>query len=97
MADCCSDITDLGCVGHCEDIATGLTATSTGTYTMQVVGSGGYATQAFTNGAAITFTEVKLNEDKIILFKVLNPSGVVMELNDKDCFQVSVKTSLNLV
>lgn len=97
MANCCENgISNLGCVGHCDDIETGLTATSTGTYVLSVVGSGGYAEQSFTIGEAITFTGVQLNEDKVVLFKVLNPAGVAMELNDKDCFQVSVKTSLDL-
>lgn len=96
MADCCSDITDLGCVGHCDDIATGLTATATGTHTLELVGSGGYFQQTFTSGNAITFTGLRLNEDDTVLFKVLNPSGVVMELNSKDCFQVKVTTSLDL-
>lgn len=97
MTNCCPDgYIDLSCVGMCDDIPTGLTATSTGLYKLSLVPGGGFVEQQFTIGNPITFANV-LNENGVTIFTVQNPDGITMELSGKSCFKVQVKTSLNLV
>lgn len=97
MVNCCPDgYIELGCVGMCDNIATGLTATSTGTYKLSLVPGGGFYEQTFTIGNPINFSNV-LNENGISVFTVSDPDDNIMELTGKSCFKVQVKTALSLV
>lgn len=91
---CCSSIYNLGCVNFCDTVVTGLTATSTGTYTIKVIDGGNYAEYSFTIGQAISFTNI-FNENGITVFQVLNPSGTAMTRSGSDCLQVEVTTGFD--
>lgn len=94
MSDCCDGINDLGCVGFCDTVETGVTAAATATYIISVVGSGNYLEVAGTLGSEITFTN-PFNEDSVTIFKILR-NGVEVTLNDKNCFQVKVNPAIDL-
>lgn len=95
MSDCCAEIYDLGCVGFCDTISTGVTAPATDTYVISLVGVGGYASYTFTIGTEITFTN-PFNEDSVSVFQILR-GGVAISSGIYDCFQVRVKTAISLV
>lgn len=95
MSDCCSNILDLGCVGFCDTIETGVNAPATDTYVISLVGVGGYASYDFTIGTEITFTN-PFNEDDVAVFQILR-NGVVVENGIYDCYQVKIKTAISLI
>lgn len=94
MSDCCSGITDLGCVGFCDTIETGYTAASTATYVISIVGGGGFIEVSGTAGSEITFTNV-FNEDSVTIFQIIL-NGTPVSLNSKNCFQVKVNPGIDL-
>lgn len=95
MSDCCQNTPlDLGCVGFCDTISTGVNAPSTGTYVISLVGAGGYASYDFTNGEEITFTN-PFNEDAVAVFQILKDGSPVTS-GIYDCFQVKVNAGVNL-
>lgn len=91
--ECCDNILDLGCVGYCDTIETGVTAPATATYKISLVGSGGVVEYDFTSGAEIRFTN-PFNEDSVAVFQILR-NGVPLTSGVYDCFQVKVKSGLN--
>lgn len=96
MADCCDNTpVDLGCVGFCDTISTGVNAPATGTYVISLIGAGGYASYTFTIGQEITFTN-PFNEDAIAIFQILRNGEPVLS-GIYDCFQVKVNAAINLV
>lgn len=95
MADCCTNIMDLGCVGFCDTISTGVTAPATDTYVISLIGAGGYASYDFTIGEEIAF-ENPFNEDSTAVFQILR-NGVAITSGIYDCFQVKVTAGINLV
>lgn len=96
MADCCSDgALNLGCVGFCDTIETGVLAPSTGTYVISLIGSGGYASYAFTIGTEITFTN-PFNEDSVAVFQILL-DGEPVSSGIYECFQIKVNPAISLV
>lgn len=94
MADCCSNIYDLGCVGFCDTIETGVTAPATGTYVISLIGAGGVASFDFTAGEEIRFVN-PFNEDSVAVFQILR-SGIVVENGVYDCYEVKVTAGLTL-
>lgn len=94
MNNCCSSILDIGCIGFCDTISTGVTAPASDTYVISVVGSGGYASYVFTAGQEITFTN-PFNEDSTVIFQILR-DGAVISSGIYDCFQVEVKSGINI-
>lgn len=96
MADCCTNGSlDLGCVGFCGTIETGVNAPATDTYVISLVGVGGYASYTFTVGTEITFTN-PFNEDAVAVFQILR-NGVALTSGVYDCFQVKVNAAISLV
>lgn len=87
MSDCCSQISDLGCFNFCGTILTGVTATQTGDYRIDIVG-GSYILVNITSGNQIMFDN-DFNEDSITLFTITAPDGTSVTASDgSDCFQV---------
>lgn len=96
MSDCCTDGTfDLGCIGFCDTIETGVTAPATDTYIISIIGAGGFLEVSGTIGAEITFTNV-FNEDSITIFQILR-DGTPQERSGKDCFQIKVNPGISLL
>lgn len=94
--DCCEDgYLDLGCVGFCDTIETGVTAPATDTYVISLVGAGGYASYSFTSGQEITFTN-PFNEDSVAIFQILR-NGVAISSGVYECFKVKVNAGVSLV
>lgn len=96
MADCCSSTLNLGCVGFCGTISTGVLAPATGTYVISLIGAGGYASFDFTEGEEITFTN-PFNEDSVAVFQILRSGNPIEDEAEHDCFQVQVTAGINLV
>lgn len=94
MADCCSNTLDLGCVGFCDTISTGITAPDTGTYVISLIGAGGVASFDFTIGEEIRFTN-PFNEDATAIFQILR-NGTVVENGIYDCYEVKVTAGMTL-
>lgn len=95
MNDCCDNILDIGCVGFCDTIETGVSAPATDTYVISLVGAGGFASYTFTIGQEITFTN-PFNEDSVTVFQILR-NGVAVSSGVYDCFQVTIKPAISLV
>lgn len=95
MNDCCDNILDIGCVGFCDTIETGVSAPATDTYVISLVGAGGFASYTFTIGEEITFTN-PFNEDSVTVFQILR-NGVAVSSGIYDCFQVTIKPAISLV
>lgn len=99
MAICCEGGTEnLGCVGHCDTIETGITVSSAtggaGVYTIMTQ-EGYYKEFTFTLTQKLNFTNF-FNEDKITQFYILNPSGVQISLGSADCFRVTTTTQISV-
>lgn len=96
MADCCTDgFLDLGCVGFCDTIETGVNAPATGEYVISLVGVGGYASYTFTIGTEITF-ENPFNEDSVAVFQILR-NGEPLSSGVYECFQVKINPAISLL
>lgn len=95
MADCCTNGSlDLGCVGFCDTISTGVLAPEDGTYVISLIGAGGFVSYEFTEGEEIAFTN-PFNEDAVAVFQILL-DGIPLESGIYDCFQVKVNAGVNL-
>lgn len=92
MTDCCDNILDLGCIGFCDTIQTGIIAPATATYVISIVGIGAIATVSITSGAEIAFAN-PFNEDAVTVFQVLY-NGTVLESGIYDCFSIKVNPSI---
>lgn len=95
MSDCCDNIYDIGCIGFCDTIETGVSAPATDTYIIVLVGAGGYASYSFTIGQEITFTN-PFNEDDTVIFQITR-NGEVISNGIYDCFQVKIKPAISLI
>lgn len=95
MADCCENIMDLGCVGFCDTIETGVNAPATDTYVISVIGAGGTASYDFTIGEEIAFGN-PFNEDAITVFQILR-NGTAVQSGIYDCFQVKITAAISLI
>lgn len=91
---CCDNIYDLGCIGFCDTISTGVDAATTGTYVISLVGGGGIASYTFTAGDEITFTN-PFNEDSVAVFQILK-DGEPVANGIYDCYQVTVRSGVNI-
>lgn len=87
----CTGIINLGSYDLCGTIVTGLTATATGLYKIQIQSNESYVEKGFVIGAAINFQN-PFNDDATHKFQVLNPSGSVMSLNGVNCFYVKINS-----
>lgn len=92
--DCCENILDLGCVGFCDTIETGVNAPATDTYVISVIGAGGTASYDFTIGEEIRFTN-PFNEDATATFQILR-NGAVVQNGIYDCYKVKVTAGMTL-
>lgn len=82
-------------MNFCDTVETGLTAPSTGTYTIAIVGGGNYADVDFTIGQSISFTNI-FNENMVTVFQVQKPNGDLMEATDgSTCFSIEVTSGAN--
>lgn len=86
MANCCSSINNLGCIGFCDTIETGVNAQTTATYTIYVAGWG-YRNIDFDAGDPINFAN-PFNEDMITIFQIKRGSTIIEDADGNDCFQV---------
>lgn len=97
MTECCSEIKDIGCFYSCDIVQIGELTPVTGLYTLELQPDSIKVVQTTnTAGQPLIFSGGYLNEDRISVFKIIKPDGTYYETSDgEDCFQVSVKPTVN--
>lgn len=93
---CCNSIQNLGCIYSCDTIQIGVNAPTTGTYTIELQPDGiKVVSTENTAGSPLIFSGGYLNEDAVHVFKILKPDGSYLEVEDSECFQISIKPTTN--
>lgn len=93
MADCCDSILDLGCISSCDNVTTGLTAAVDGAYILEVDKSQ-IVSVTLSIGDPIVFGGGYLNEDRVTIFRIIDPNGDYVTSGDNDCFQLEVSPTV---
>ena len=92
---CCTSIVNLGCIGNCDCVKTGINATKVGEYTIEWHQRNKEVSRGTTTpgiGNEIKFQNFML-EGATNIFKIVDPDGNYVLSGSADCFQVEVKVS----
>ena len=97
MANCCDSILNLGCANYCTDtVVSGQVAAKNGVYTFSLVPGGGFYQVTLAIGEAIDISASSFNEDKVTIFKILDPDDVEVLSGTNDCYRIDIKSGQNL-
>ncbi len=89
--NCCTSITDRGCFYSCDILTTGVSADTTGDYTLVIMPDGQQVvTNTITAANEVVFAGGFISGSGITVFKVLQPDGTFLLSGTADCFQVDI-------